>query len=192
MSRIQTAFGGVWDARAPRAYNYSVYEISFALENVCRWAGHTVRFYSVAEHSVRVARLVEDLGGTPEQVRAGLLHDAAEAFLGDMPSPFKRLPDLAGYRALIEAAEKAIFDHFDLPELHEDPLVKQADEMMLVVEKEDLFRPHSEHAAAIAAAWATGPALPPRPRAAFIRTTESDQGWAADFVAEWRRAGGAA
>lgn len=192
VSRIQTAFNGVWDARAPGAYDYTLYEIAFALENLCRFVGHTVRFYSVAEHSVRVARLVEDLGGTPEQVRAGLLHDAAEAFLGDMPSPIKHLPEMAGYRALMLDAEKAIFGHFGLLKHLDAELVKEADAMMLAVEREDLFRPVEQHAAAIAEAWAACPKLPRRPRAAFIRSSESDQGWANDFINEWRRAGGAA
>jgi uncharacterized protein len=190
VSKIQTAFGGVWDAKRPEAYDYTLYEIAFALENVCRWAGHPLRFYSVAEHSVRVARLVEDLGGTAEQRRAALIHDAAEAFLGDMPSSIKHMPEMAGYRALYAAAEAAIYTAFELPGYVGDALVKEADAMMLAVEREDLFRLKQEHIPAVVDAWAACPPLPARPRAAFIRATESDQGWSQDFVNEWRRAGG--
>lgn len=190
MSRIQTAVGGVWDAANPSAYAYSIYEIAFALENVCRWGGHSVRFYSVAEHSVRVAKLVEDETGDPRLVRAALLHDAAEAYLGDMPSPIKYLPALEGYRELMKACEVAIHEHFGLAGLLGHPAIKYADAQMLAVEREDLFRAREEHVPAIIAAWAACPELPRRPRACFVRAVESDQGWSNDFINEWRRAGG--
>jgi hypothetical protein len=74
-----------------------VLDIAHALSNTCRWTGHTSRFYSVAEHSVRVAeRARELLAEVGHGLRAqllgtlwGLLHDAPEAYLVDMPRPLK-------------------------------------------------------------------------------------------------------
>jgi len=60
-------------------------DIAHALSHLCRWAGHVDRFYSVAEHSCRVAALF----AKPKLALYGLLHDAAEAYLVDVPRGIK-------------------------------------------------------------------------------------------------------
>lgn len=62
-------------------------DIARALANQCRFGGHSRVFYSVAQHCVIVSRVVEERGGDVEDVFAALMHDAGEAYLGDMPHP---------------------------------------------------------------------------------------------------------
>ena len=64
-------------------------DIACALGNLCRFGGHSRVFYSVAQHSVIVSRLVEDRRGDVEDVFAAFMHDASEAYLGDMPHRLK-------------------------------------------------------------------------------------------------------
>ncbi|RUV69652.1 MAG: hypothetical protein EOR26_05075 [Mesorhizobium sp.] len=66
-------------------------DIAHALSLQCRYGGHCVRFYSVAEHSVHLARHV-----SPPNRLWALLHDASEAYLADVPRPVKS--HLTGYR----------------------------------------------------------------------------------------------
>lgn len=67
-----------------------VEDIAHSLSLQCRFSGHTSRFYSVAEHSVRVAQHLSDRGHGPLVVLQGLFHDASEAYLLDVPSPIKQ------------------------------------------------------------------------------------------------------
>lgn len=74
-------------------------DIARALSMQCRFAGHVLRFYSVAEHCVRVAAEVERLYPEDKMLqRAGLIHDASEAYLVDVPSPLKHQPEFDAYR----------------------------------------------------------------------------------------------
>lgn len=122
---------------------YDIQDIAHALSNLCRFTGHTREFYSVATHSVHVSRIV------PRQhALAGLLHDAAEAYLGDVSSPLKAL--LPDYKKLERFFEAQIFKHFGLPaEL--PPEVKQADQIMLATEMRDLMPVTARDMAGLAA-----------------------------------------
>ncbi|OIN59786.1 hypothetical protein [Arsenicibacter rosenii] len=82
-------------------------DIAHGLSHRCRFSGHTVRFYSVLEHSLRVAELVP-----AEHQLAALLHDASEAYLFDMPSPVKQFfPQLVD---LEHRVSMVIFQRFGL------------------------------------------------------------------------------
>lgn len=134
---IQTASGGRFDLAAPRAADVRMGDVAHALSNLCRFGGHVRRFYSVAQHSVLVWRVLEhhDL----EVQRAALLHDAAEAYVGDVVSPLKRR--LEGYRPLEDLVLRVIFESAGVPFPGADvwALVRGADLRALMTERRDLL-----------------------------------------------------
>lgn len=83
---IETYTGRKFNALLPTPDSIHIKDIAHALSMTCRFAGMGNAFYSVAEHSVVVADRLPD-----KYKLWGLLHDAAEAYIGDMPSPFKSL-----------------------------------------------------------------------------------------------------
>ena len=108
-------------------------DIAHALSFVCRYGGHCKKFYSVAEHSLRVAYIA------PSKYRlAGLLHDAAEAYLGDIIRPLKyNFPDMV-------AAEKrglhTIFKVYGIELDHKgEELIKALDNILIATEARDLM-----------------------------------------------------
>ena len=106
-------------------------DIASALARTPRFAGHTRKAYSVAQHSALVAQLV------PSGLRRqALLHDATEAYMCDLPSPLKQfLPD---YRAMEAKLWEVIANKFDVP-VKMDQWVKDADQEALRIEAHQLF-----------------------------------------------------
>lgn len=85
-------------------------DIARALSNLCRYNGHVNSFYSVGEHSLRVSLAVPQ-----KDALWGLLHDASEAYLGDLMSPLKYHTELgAHYRATEERLMRVICQRFGL------------------------------------------------------------------------------
>lgn len=85
---------------------FDIADIGGGLSRKCRFNGQCRRFYSVAEHSLMVSELMLHVyGGDPLE---GLLHDGSEAYLPDVPSPYKHvLPDLSAMDKSVEAALRA-------------------------------------------------------------------------------------
>lgn len=106
-------------------------DIAWGLANTSRFSGHTAVPYTVAEHSIRVADLLRAWGYSPRAQLAGLLHDATEAYLGDIATPLKRL--LPEYAVLESNLEKVIELRFNV-QIAGRPEVKQADMQMLCSE----------------------------------------------------------
>ena len=109
-------------------------DIARALANVCRFGGHCRPFYSVAQHSVIVSELVEQRGGDAEDAFAALMHDATEAYLGDMPHPLKhRSPLGAAFKDAEDHLERALHERFGIkPDVLE---IKRADRALLATER---------------------------------------------------------
>lgn len=111
-------------------------DIAHALANICRFGGHTREFYSVAQHSVIVSNIVPK-----EDALWGLLHDAAEAYMGDMTRPLKDL--MPGFKEIEKRVEAEIFELMGLKG-GIPPSVKYADLVMLATERRDLMPEQQE------------------------------------------------
>jgi uncharacterized protein len=118
-----------------------VHDIAHALANTCRFSGHPRRFYSVAEHSVRVALHLQGVGFPPCVVLAGLVHDASEAYLNDIPSPLKALHEFAAYRTLERAVQATIEEALGVWVTPSSPAVRVADHILLSYEAVTLLGP---------------------------------------------------
>lgn len=127
---MQTFTGKKFWPMDPRANEVCIRDIAHSLSLQCRYAGHCRRFLSVAEHSVLIARWVR--GQTDAQTALwGLLHDASEAYLIDVPRPVK--PFLSGYKAAESKVMAAVCHRFGLP-LKMPDLVHEADERIIADE----------------------------------------------------------
>jgi uncharacterized protein len=109
-------------------------DIARALAHTCRFGGHSKVFYSVAQHSAIVSDLLEARGATPDELMAALLHDAAEAYLGDLPHPLKHRSELgAAFRAAEKRLEAVIEERFALPDA--SARIKPLDRALLATER---------------------------------------------------------
>lgn len=132
MSKILTFSGRYVDVFDLKPNDICITDIAHALANQCRFTGHCSRFYSVAEHSVRVSKLLT----TTETKKFGLLHDAAEAYLVDLATPIKE--QCIGYRLAEERAIRTILNKFGLGPVIPSA-IHHADKLMLEREMIDLM-----------------------------------------------------
>jgi hypothetical protein len=133
MEWIQTYTGKKHLIEDPEASDLCIKDIAHALSQICRFGGHSKQFYSVAQHSILVS---DNVSGSNKL--CGLLHDAAEAYTGDMLKPFKILLGDGIFRDVEMYTELAIAKKYDLPwPLPEE--VKAVDERMLMTEARDVM-----------------------------------------------------
>lgn len=133
---LQTFTGKKFYPLDPRPEDINLDDIAHALSNICRYGGHASTFYSVAQHSCLLA---DHFAGNNILAAKALLHDAAEAYLGDIVRPLKYSK---GVRELFLPAfdklERMIFEKYGLsPELPEK--IKQADSLIIWNEAQDLM-----------------------------------------------------
>ncbi|MBC2594898.1 phosphohydrolase [Ruficoccus amylovorans] len=120
----------------PRPEDILIEDIAHALAHICRFGGHVCAFYSVAQHSIMVSDALPD-----ELALDGLLHDATEAYLGDVVRPLKL--SLPQYVEAEQKLEAMIAEKFGLKfPMHE--AVKDVDNRALFAERRDLFKIHRD------------------------------------------------
>lgn len=134
MTAIELYSGAFLDLADPDPAAIELTDIARGLSQICRYTGQCKRFYSVAEHAVLVAVRLGTMGASQEVQLAGLHHDDAEAFLGDVSRPLKEL--LPDYQTLefemTLRIEAALGLPFVLPE--ERAWIKAADDWALMAE----------------------------------------------------------
>lgn len=133
MSWIQTLTGEKVDPINPDPKTINIIDIAHALAMSCRYNGHCMQFYSVAEHCCHMADMVE-----PDVAIHALMHDASEAYICDIPRPIK--PHLIGYFDIEEKVMAAIYAKFNLVMTSEqEQAVKLSDVRMLATEKSQIL-----------------------------------------------------
>ena len=124
--------GKFFDFVRPTPDMIEIEDIAWGLAHTCRFGGHVNGFYSVAQHSILVAAKVPCV-----RMLEAILHDATEAYLGDIVKPLKNL--LPEYQLLETRLWKVIADKFGLP--HQmTPVVKATDRRALSTEHRDLTK----------------------------------------------------
>lgn len=140
-TEVETSTGKYLDMEKPTSDAIELEDIAHSLGNICRYNGHCLNYYSVAEHAVFVSKRLERKGFSRLIQLAGLHHDDAEAFLGDIPRPLKPLLGVK-YTQLTDAVDAVIIEGLDLPfgveAFHWDE-VKAADDWSLFVEARHLL-----------------------------------------------------
>lgn len=129
---ISTFKGNRFYPAEPRISRIDIEDIAHGLAYQCRFNGQTAAFYSVAQHSIMVASVLP-----PALHKAALLHDAAEAYLGDIVKPLK--PLLPGFAEIEAAVTRLIAQAFDVDFDTEHRAIKHADMVALATEKRDLM-----------------------------------------------------
>lgn len=124
---MQTYTGALVDLQSFSQADVRLPDIAHALSLINRYTGHTLYPYTVAQHSVIVSKLC-----SPENALWGLMHDASEAYLGDVASPLKHM--LPQYRTLEQHVQREIAKRFGLTWPMPDE-VHDADTRVLLAEK---------------------------------------------------------
>lgn len=129
---MQTFSGQAFWPLDPRADEIELIDIAHSLSMQCRYAGHCRHFYSVAEHSVLIARAMPN----DDLARIALLHDATEAYMVDLPRPVKN--HMRDYKAAEIRLWRIIAERFNLP-ICGSPVVDAADNRILLDEMSQLM-----------------------------------------------------
>lgn len=136
---VETYSGGGVDLFDPDPEDVRLGDIAAGLAHTCRFGGHCCRFYSVAEHSLYVRRELDGDGDGPRLQLLGLLHDAGEAYVGDVPRPLKA--ELDGFERVEERVLEAVWTALgvDPPDETEWERVIAVDDRLLAHEADRLL-----------------------------------------------------
>jgi uncharacterized protein len=130
---IETSSGRRFDVTRPRAEDVHIDDIALSLAQTCRFRGHALRWISVGWHSIVVHDVTARLGADRAARLAALLHDAAEAYVGDMPRPLKAVfPEFVLAESRVQ---KVIHRKFGLqPSEEVTALIRKVDNQTLLEE----------------------------------------------------------
>lgn len=135
-SFIEMFSGTMFSLENPQAKDVKLIDIAWHLSNICRFGGGTDSFYSVAQHSVLASKVA-----SPKAAIAALMHDSAEAYVGDNATPMKRhIPEIAYLEGEII---KVIFERFCFtfsPAVIQE--VETIDRQLMATERIQLTRNH--------------------------------------------------
>lgn len=137
---ITTSTGKRFYINDPRAEDFCVEDIAHALSNLCRFTGHSPRFYSVGEHSLHCLDVARMMNATPLQCLYALLHDASEAVMNDLARPVKQnVPD---YKALEDIISEVMWEVCGIPKPTEEDykFVKKVDNTLIIMEMEQIMK----------------------------------------------------
>lgn len=129
---MQTFTGRAFYPLDPRVEDVDIVDIAHGLSLLCRYGGHVKRFYSVAEHCILMSNAV-----APEHALWALLHDATEAYVGDMVRPLKH--SMPAYMAVEDRLMLVLCEKFGLDPGPMPAAVKDADNRILINEREALM-----------------------------------------------------
>jgi hypothetical protein len=161
--KLETHSGGYLDYDNPTAEQIDIEDIAHALSMMCRFNGHTKRFYSVAEHALlchhlrgRVEASYLGVDQLPGMALLVLHHDSHEAYLGDIPTPLKQ--HMVGWKGVSQRIDRAIaaafgFDARDFSL----PSIKAIDRLALRIEAREL---KSSRGVGTYWGWDAPPAIP--------------------------------
>jgi hypothetical protein len=122
---IETYTGRQFNVFSPKVSDVNILDIAHALSMCPRFNGHLDRYYSVAEHSWWVSKLCK-----PEHALAGLLHDASEAYMSDVPRPIKGL--FPKIDKVMSGVDNVIFTRYNVKEIPDE--IKLLDRQMCLTE----------------------------------------------------------
>lgn len=134
---IRLRSGRYFDLSDPQPDQIEFSDIAGALSKICRFGGQIERFYSVAEHCYHCGLVAMHDGLSPDAIKAVLLHDATEAFVGDMVKPLKVM--LPEYSEIELRVERAIEQKFDVDFAAHAEAVREIDFAMLIAERRAMF-----------------------------------------------------
>ena len=132
-----TASGVPFDVMNPEPHKILIVDIAHGLSHICRFCGATPVFYSVAQHSIIVSEILWREKKDKQLALAGLLHDASEAYMGDVPRGLKPKEFAKAEHELLKVIANKFLDNE--PDLMFDPAVKIADQAALRLEKEHFW-----------------------------------------------------
>lgn len=137
MQKLETVSGKKIDVTNPDPSTIDISDIAWALSRMPRFSGHSIPYipYSVAQHCIQVMKELAPHG--PKIQLYGLLHDAAEAYINDLPSPVKHIPEIhAVISKLEDKLMLTIYESLgiDPPTEEEEIVVKMADKHQQAVE----------------------------------------------------------